>query len=185
VVADAFDTLANCEGLNVSRALMPDVDNDGVPAPADCNDQNAAIRPGLPDRPGDGIDEDCSGRDATFPRVLTGVSGGWNVNKAFLRFTKLELIDVPDQATVVLSCRGRGCFKAVKPLQYSAGAPLVKLTRNVARAKLRPRAVVEVRILRTDTVGKVVRYTVRKGKQQPLTSILCLRPGTTTPQSCG
>ncbi len=33
--------------------------------PADCNDANAGIRPGVADIPDDGIDQDCSGADAT------------------------------------------------------------------------------------------------------------------------
>ena len=33
--------------------------------PADCNDANPGIRPGAPDAPDDGVDQDCSGTDAT------------------------------------------------------------------------------------------------------------------------
>ena len=40
-----------------------DVDADGFPVPADCNDGNAGIRPGAPDVPDNGVDEDCSGAD--------------------------------------------------------------------------------------------------------------------------
>ncbi|MBO9533586.1 MAG: putative metal-binding motif-containing protein [Solirubrobacteraceae bacterium] len=45
-------------------ALDPDLDKDGALASADCNDLNAAIRPGIADTPDDGIDQDCSGADA-------------------------------------------------------------------------------------------------------------------------
>jgi hypothetical protein len=50
--------------VQVGFAEDLDVDNDGVPRPLDCNDSNRAIRPGMPDRPENGIDEDCSGADA-------------------------------------------------------------------------------------------------------------------------
>ena len=43
---------------------MADIDADGIPAPADCNDRAPDVRPGLRDQPGNRIDEDCSGRDA-------------------------------------------------------------------------------------------------------------------------
>jgi Ca2+-binding RTX toxin-like protein len=51
VVSDEFDTATNCETVQASRELMPDVDNDGIAAPADCQDGNPGVRPGLPDKP--------------------------------------------------------------------------------------------------------------------------------------
>jgi hypothetical protein len=41
-----------------------DGDDDGVSLPADCNDANPAIRPGIADVFDDGIDQDCDGADA-------------------------------------------------------------------------------------------------------------------------
>ena len=57
----------------LGRVLLPwaqrmtDRDGDGSSAwfgGGDCNDDSARIRPGLPDVPGNGVDEDCSGADA-------------------------------------------------------------------------------------------------------------------------
>lgn len=62
--ADTTDQLVDCEGVAVSSALVPDVDGDGASKPSDCNDDNAAIRPGAADVPENGVDEDCSGADA-------------------------------------------------------------------------------------------------------------------------
>lgn len=44
-----------------------DADGDGVTLQSDCDDANPAIHPGAFDTPGNGIDEDCSGADATTP----------------------------------------------------------------------------------------------------------------------
>jgi hypothetical protein len=53
---DFTDIIAECE-----RGL--DVDVDGFATTVDCNDASAAIRPGAPEIFGNGIDEDCNGRD--------------------------------------------------------------------------------------------------------------------------
>lgn len=58
-ISDDADTRISCEEVE------GDADSDGVRRPADCDDTNPAIRPGAPDPPDDGIDQDCSGADAT------------------------------------------------------------------------------------------------------------------------
>jgi hypothetical protein len=58
-ISDDADTRTSCEEIE------GDADGDGVRRPADCNDTNPAIHPGAVDVPDDGIDQDCSGGDAT------------------------------------------------------------------------------------------------------------------------
>jgi hypothetical protein len=78
VTADDIDVTDGCETEHRSSLLQTDVDADGAARPADCNDGNASIRPGAADVPDDGIDQDCTGADATdldrdddgFPRPL-------------------------------------------------------------------------------------------------------------------
>ena len=58
-ISDDADSRSSCEEIE------GDADFDGVRRPADCNDANAGIRPGVADVPDDGVDQDCSGVDAT------------------------------------------------------------------------------------------------------------------------
>ena len=62
--ADTIDELAGCEGVAISDERIPDADGDGASKPADCDDGNPAVRPGVVDTPDNGVDEDCSGADA-------------------------------------------------------------------------------------------------------------------------
>ena len=56
VTNDFTDIIAECE-----RGV--DSDKDGFATTVDCNDASAAIRPGAPEVFGNGVDEDCNGRD--------------------------------------------------------------------------------------------------------------------------
>ena len=65
-VVDAFDRVSGCDSLDVSAALQADLDHDGFAAPADCDDSDPAVRPGVADAPDNGLDENCDGADATI-----------------------------------------------------------------------------------------------------------------------
>ena len=58
-ITDDADIRVSCEQVE------GDADGDGVRRPGDCDDTKPLIRPGVPDVPDDGIDQDCSGADAT------------------------------------------------------------------------------------------------------------------------
>ena len=82
---------------------------------------------------------------------------------------------------VEVRCRGRGCAfrtRAVHP--RGTRARLRPLFRGRG---LRPGALVEIRVLAPDKIGKVLRYTMRRSKL-PRSATLCLRPGARTPNHC-
>jgi hypothetical protein len=230
-ITDAFDRTSGCESIDPSRELMADVDDDGVPAPADCADREPAIRPGvpdiadnaidencdgadaidldrdddgaarptdcddtaadirpgLPDRPGNGVDENCEGGDLPFPRVLTPVQSGF---RAFAdgttTLTRLRIVDVPAGAIVELRCRGgraAGCFKGVRRRRSPQGVARMNLLKLARSGRFEAPAVLEVRVLLADAIGKVVTFTMRKGKV-PVSRTLCIVPGGTPRRRC-
>ena len=67
-----------------------DGDGDGVAPPLDCNDANAAIHPGAVDKPGDKIDQDCSGTDAAFPVLEARANFSWGFSGSRTALTKVD-----------------------------------------------------------------------------------------------
>jgi len=88
---------------------------------------------------------------------------------------------VPLVATVLVSCRGRGCPFTSKKVRHRHQT--VNMTRLFRHRRLRPRTVVEVRITARDRIGKVSRLTIRKAKP-PLLETLCLPAGASKPERC-
>ena len=100
------------------------------------------------------------------------------------RFTALTLRSVPAGATVRVTCKGKGCRKKkiVKKVRRATSRyKLAKLMRRNNR--LRPRALVEVRVTAPNRIGKVFRFRIRSFKA-PSTRTLCLPPGAKKPRRC-
>ena len=169
----------DCSGVD---APLLDADQDGSVDTVDCDDANPSIRPGALDKPGDGIDQDCDGADDPYPRVRGTVTVAYRFSGARMRITAVRAANAVSPGTKLrVTCRGRGCRKARQTFTVRNGT--VNATRSFRGWRLGKGAVLEVTLYAPDTIGTVVRTTVRAGgraRQQPL----CLQPGESRAATC-
>lgn len=195
---------ANCSGCNLRLAASSDappapspqpqpspppnhdLDGDGVDGNEfggpDCHDGSGAIHPGAVDTPHDGIDQDCDGRDAPYPALTSRASLSARTAHRVTRVKSLTVRGAPIGAAVFVTCAGRhvGCpFKRRTRAVRSPAA--LALGALFAKARLRPGAVIELRVTQAGMIGNVTRFAVRAGKP-PARTTLCLEPGATRPQ---
>jgi hypothetical protein len=114
-------------------------------------------------------------------KVDSDVRFNWVANRRWTRNTALSVSGVPEGAAVELRCRGRGCPAKRRSIAVKAGRADVH--RTLRRSHLRPGATLELRVTRADMVGKVLRFTIRRGRA-PAWRKLCLAPGATAPGRC-
>ena len=169
----------DCSGTDATV----DADGDGAVPPADCDDANPARRPGATDRPQNGVDENCDGADAPYRTNTARITNNW---VAFIEYTAvgtLSMRDLPSGAKVQVRCttKRKGCPFKKKTLRVrNRRANATKLFKG---EQLLPGAVIEVRITARDTIGKIVRYTMRSRKL-PAKRELCDPPGRQKPGRC-
>ena len=172
--------------FQVDFAPDTDLDDDGFPVPADCNDANRAVNPGARDVPRNGIDEDCSGKDAPYPRVNARIFGFFtSFASGATQVERLYAKNLPARSRVELSCRGGGCpaKRGLKAQRVKRKKGRLSLDRALRGRRLPPGARLEVRITRKRWVGVTTTWTMRALKT-PKRVDRCLRPGSERPRRC-
>ncbi len=168
----------DCSGADATV----DGDGDGAVPPADCDDANPQRRPGATDRPQNGVDENCDGRDSDWRTNRTVVSNRWLAFSTYTLVERLALRNIPSGGRATVKCTGGGCpFKKARRLKIRRGR--ANATRLFRDDRLGVGARIEIRITARDTIGKIVRYTMRSRKL-PARRELCDPPGQASAKRC-
>jgi hypothetical protein len=172
--------------LQATFTESADRDDDGVENSRDCQPDDARARPGLRDRPRNGIDEDCDGKDANYPRIRSRASLGVRVLPAYARVTAIAARNVPAGAKVQLRCSGRSCpFRQTRARTIRRTRSSVSLMTSALRAKrIVPTTTLEVRVTHRARIGRIMRFRFRKRGENPVMETRCVVPGSSTPRRC-
>jgi hypothetical protein len=183
---DVFDNGVdeNCDGVD---AQNPDRDGDGTLNTDDCSPLDPRIHPGAKDAPENGVNEDCKGGDAQFqllptsPRAFFGrAPGGYTV-------VKLSLRDVPKGLRIEIRCRAtRGCAAKRRTVTRATRKRRASYALPRFTSGALPRgSVLEIRVSKPGFVGRRFRWGPRMtGRDVPLFTELCVKPGRRKPYRC-
>jgi hypothetical protein len=166
--------------VSPSPSPLVDADGDGYPSTTDCSDVNNTVHPGAPELPGNGIDDDCSGGDQPG-KVVALVRSRFSIagKRSSPKVNLLRVQDAPAGAQVDVLCTGKRCPFKQRTRRTDANGE-VSLTK-LFKKRLAPGITLDIVISRPNTIAKVSRYVIRRGKI-PSQRSLCLPLGATKPQ---
>ena len=130
------------------------------------------------DKPGDKIDQDCSGKDAAFPVLGARANFSWGFSGSKTAFTKVTVSGLKGGETIKITCKSKskGCpFSSKTYKKVKKGTK--SLTSLLGRKRLlKTGAKIEVRVTATDKVGSSATATVGKRKRDPKISRKRINP---------
>jgi sugar lactone lactonase YvrE len=183
----AGNTASATHTYTVVAPKPTDADGDGFPVGVDCNDSNPAIHPGAFDKPGDGIDQNCDGHDAAFPRIASSITHNWLIQGPRFTAVTFKVLKAPKGGTITAICKGKGChFKKAKTRVRKAGtANLLKsLMKKSARRHFRAGDRLEIKITAPGQIGKDIVFRFKNNLKAPGATTRCLRPGAKKTSKC-
>jgi hypothetical protein len=114
-----------------------------------------------------------------LPLTAASVTATFKSFNAFTKVVTLAVTKVPAGGAVVLSCTPRKSKKACplkrKTFRFGAGSQKKSFASLFKKRKLTPGTVIRIRITAPGAIGKVVSFTVRKGKG-PTRVTTCVAP---------
>jgi hypothetical protein len=122
------------------------------------------------------------------PRIASAIKTEW-LSGSTTKVVRLTVENVPKGATVKVKCKGAkhakhkgGCPFASKTYREPNGKSALALKSRFRHAKLQPGTVITIDITAPGSIGKEVRYTIRK-RHLPKSKTYCLPVGSTHPHT--
>jgi Ca2+-binding RTX toxin-like protein len=186
---ETFDSVVACEAVTVFGAVPPppDRDGDGYADGLDCNDFDAAVRPGALEVAGNAVDENCDRVTPDFPLIGSAISIFVDARARWTRITEVVVTAIVAGGSVEARCtppkgKRKACpFKLVRR-SFPSGRRKLVLTSIFKKRRLPVRTVIEIRVLGPNAYGKLRIEKIAKNRTTRQTK--CLRPGVRKPVAC-